>query len=107
MLFRSVCYDKENRTITNLIEIFNFNLKDNTIKSYKKLLKKICKSQKRNLKRLKSTQIVNLFLEDNLKIIEQEYYRVKRQMATEKPIYGNITVFFDKIFNKRQLKNND
>lgn len=99
-----VCHDKKDCTITNLIEIFNFSLKDNTIKSYKKLLKKICKSQKKNFKRIKTNPIGNQFLEDNLKIIEQKYYDVRKQMVTEKPIYGNITVFFDKIFNKRQLK---
>lgn len=99
-----VCHDKKECTIVNLIEIFNFNLKDKSVKSYKKLLKKICKSQKKNLKRLQTSQVNNIFLEDNLKIIKQKYFNVKKQMISDNPVYGSLTVVWDKIFNKRQLK---
>lgn len=99
-----VCHDKKDCTIVNLIEIFDYNLKDNSIKSHKKLLKKIGKSHKRNLKRLQNSNISDAFLEDNIKVIEQKHFDVKKHMIKENPIYGRLTVFFDKIFNKRQLK---
>ncbi len=99
-----VCHDKKDCTIVNLTEIFNFNVKDSSVKSYKKLLKKICKSQKKNFKRLKNSQINDPFLSDNLKIIEKKYNDVRKQMAKENPIYGSLTIVLDRIFNKRQLK---
>lgn len=98
-----VFHDKTNKTRKNLIKLFNLNLKDNTIKSYKKLLRKVCLSYAKNKNIYSKTQNSNEYLRENLVYIENHYNQLKNDMRKNYPVIGFLIQVSDRILGKRQL----
>lgn len=98
-----VCFEKSELIKKKLVKFFNYNLQDESMNSYKRLVKKFYKKYKsKRLQYLKFNQ-ENEFLRDNSEIILQKYFESVTNFKQKYPTFSRVIFFIDKILKKRQL----
>ncbi|MFL9834879.1 glycosyltransferase family 2 protein [Chryseobacterium terrae] len=100
-----VFFDKAPEEKKFLIQFFDLSLSQLDFSSFKKLIKKLSISFKKSKTLLSKVNDKEKFhfIEENIPIIEKEYYTAKKIMSEKYPVRTFLLNITDKILNKRKL----
>lgn len=100
-----IFFENNKKTKETLINLFSINSEKKDFRYYKKTLKRLSISYKKNIKLRQSTKQYSDFFDNNIKEIKILYNSLKKELRKKYPLRFFILTLSDYFSGKRALKN--